>query len=666
MQPKPAAVIAPKPAEKPAVAPEQKPAAVIAPKPAEKPAAVVEPQPAAKQPSDLIVVPAPVPAALKPTTVTQAPSTQLEPIRLFMLATFAPGVKPPQSGVKLIADAILTKHVDCIQDAAVTVTARPFGSHYRARPKAKDLINGAPVPPPSNDEYGDSVLLPMIQSNLKRARHGAGQPPLAIKLDAPHHHAAHVQTQQQQSQQQQQAAAAGAVNATAMSVPPEAVNLAKDPPAAAMCRGSFGFIPGLYSLLAASVEGADWATWSCLAYKTSTRDEKGFANVTAVEMYSPGAVELVPGFTYTCIAYYPSANPAAIAAAKAKDWDNSVAEAVQNAIRTASAATCAPLAFQPPLRGVPPLPIQIQGSRLTAGGKPLTINGLNWFGFNVPMGVVDGLWAGGTDLATDFGKIAYQLKLLGFNAVRLPYTHRNLLNTQVSDVVRECAPTGEADLKKRVTDPDKWSIAETKALPHNVSPMFNRQAGNCNTYLPGASNMDRFLFVIQQFIAQGMYVVLDYQPMGTEAHAYDLNSFASQWALVWKKVTCLPNFGADIAGRVFVDVMNEPDSMGIRWEATNDRPGAQQLYLATADTLWAMNPNQVMFMFEGTGQNMMGLSWGNGFVTDRSIIQSRGLSDANGFFQRLVTKPYVHKVRVLLQLPAVVLLLLCVCWVCGP
>lgn len=52
-------------------------------------------------------------------------------------------------------------------------------------------------------------------------------------------------------------------------------------------------------------------------------------------------------------------------------------------------------------------------------------------GFNVAMGVVDGLWAGGTDLATDFGKIAYQLKLLGYNAIRLPYTHRNLASTQV-------------------------------------------------------------------------------------------------------------------------------------------------------------------------------------------------------------------------------------------
>jgi hypothetical protein len=35
---------------------------------------------------------------------------------------------------------------------------------------------------------------------------------------------------------------------------------------------------------------------------------------------------------------------------------------------------------------------------------------------------VDGLWVGGSAAATDFHSIAYQLKLLGFNAVRLPFT----------------------------------------------------------------------------------------------------------------------------------------------------------------------------------------------------------------------------------------------------
>lgn len=42
---------------------------------------------------------------------------------------------------------------------------------------------------------------------------------------------------------------------------------------------------------------------------------------------------------------------------------------------------------------------------------------------------------------------------------------------------------------------------------------------------------------------------------------------------------------------------------------------------------------------------MFGLNWGNGFITDYNIINSRGLSDPNPFFATLVRKPYADKVR---------------------
>jgi hypothetical protein len=42
--------------------------------------------------------------------------------------------------------------------------------------------------------------------------------------------------------------------------------------------------------------------------------------------------------------------------------------------------------------------------------------------------------------------------------------------------------------------------------------------------------------VIQSFIAHGMYVVLDYQPMNLEQQAYDADVFISTWAGLWKQV----------------------------------------------------------------------------------------------------------------------------------
>lgn len=41
---------------------------------------------------------------------------------------------------------------------------------------------------------------------------------------------------------------------------------------------------------------------------------------------------------------------------------------------------------------------------------------------------------------------------------------------------------------------------------------------------------------------------------------------------------------------------------------------------------------------------MFGLNWGNGFITNQDIINSRGLSDPNAFFQDLLTKPYSNNV----------------------
>jgi hypothetical protein len=61
--------------------------------------------------------------------------------------------------------------------------------------------------------------------------------------------------------------------------------------------------------------------------------------------------------------------------------------------------------------------------------------------------------------------------------------------------------------------------------------------------------------------------------------------------------------------RIFVDVLNEPDSMGIRWEPSNGKPGARELYLGTMDALHQLSPTGWLYMVEGTGQNSFGLNW---------------------------------------------------------
>jgi hypothetical protein len=81
-----------------------------------------------------------------------------------------------------------------------------------------------------------------------------------------------------------------------------------------------------------------------------------------------------------------------------------------------------PPAEQPPA-GTPPPPLTIANGKLVNAvtGQPFAIKGINWFGFNNGQGSVDGLWAGGSDAATDFLQLVYQVRLLGFNAVRVPF-----------------------------------------------------------------------------------------------------------------------------------------------------------------------------------------------------------------------------------------------------
>ena len=40
--------------------------------------------------------------------------------------------------------------------------------------------------------------------------------------------------------------------------------------------------------------------------------------------------------------------------------------------------------------------------------------------------MVDGLWVGGSEAATDFAAIAYQIAALGYNTVRLPFRWQDL------------------------------------------------------------------------------------------------------------------------------------------------------------------------------------------------------------------------------------------------
>jgi hypothetical protein len=62
--------------------------------------------------------------------------------------------------------------------------------------------------------------------------------------------------------------------------------------------------------------------------------------------------------------------------------------------------------------------------------------------------------------------------------------------------------------------------------------------------------------------------------MGAESTSYNAAQFIESWKWVWGRVACLPNFQSDLAGRVFVDILNEPDSQRQGWQAMDGKAGA--------------------------------------------------------------------------------------------
>jgi aryl-phospho-beta-D-glucosidase BglC (GH1 family) len=281
--------------------------------------------------------------------------------------------------------------------------------------------------------------------------------------------------------------------------------------------------------------------------------------------------------------------------------------------------------------------LSIKDGHFLSGNVRFSFHGINWFGFNNKQTMVDGLWAGGSSAATDFLQMIQTIKLLGFNAVRLPFTFSDL-NLRTIDQSTPCNQWSKEDTIRRACDPYRYD-----ALKYPPQLFSYPLSSVCNKYVSNGQTIDRFLWVIKEFILHDFYVVIDYHPMNTENISFEVSKFVSEWTSLWAKLMNHPNYKTHIKGRIILDLLNEPDSMGISWNPKNGKPGATELYLAAIDALYKMD-SSTLFMIEGTGQAGYNLNWGDGFVTDKSIIKSTGIDDPNRFFQNLVSKPYKNNV----------------------
>ena len=255
---------------------------------------------------------------------------------------------------------------------------------------------------------------------------------------------------------------------------------------------------------------------------------------------------------------------------------------------------------------------------------------------------MDGLWAGGSGLTGDLSTVVYRLQLLGFNAVRLPFSMKELFEASPKPVGRRggCSATSPRAVAAATAPPGTPASVLARAPPpgRGFAPS---PPGTCSAYVPAhGSVLDRFAWLCDFFVRNGFVVVADYQ-LNTDASALeDAGKWVGRWAALARKlVAAYPA----TAGRVVLDIMNEPDCVGMGWQARDGKPAAGDLYLAALDAVFGVWDGFVALV-EGCGQPGLARNWGDGFATDPSVLASRRLSDPRPFLDALVGRRYVGQV----------------------
>lgn len=200
---------------------------------------------------------------------------------------------------------------------------------------------------------------------------------------------------------------------------------------------------------------------------------------------------------------------------------------------------------------------------------PVDLHGFNWAGFNYiqyGMEFFEGLQEGRDTATGDFATVVYRQQLLGFNLVRIPFRFASLFDDEGdhekdddddSDrdeaesgeqllakkrwrrpsrtLARRCRWTSRAALKKVLSNPtppfySKIDYAGIK-LPKPVAPpakpssyvnrkdagagkdgrgkgtSFDGNPPSCNWYLPDTTILDRMLFAVQYYVANGAFKI---------------------------------------------------------------------------------------------------------------------------------------------------------------
>ena len=272
-------------------------------------------------------------------------------------------------------------------------------------------------------------------------------------------------------------------------------------------------------------------------------------------------------------------------------------------------------------------------SFIDSTGAAVVLHGINWFGFDDSASMMLEGSTQPTALAGDFPTVVWRLKGLGFNAVRLPFSFALLAMPVSKPMAVPCTLPSAAEVAASITPPggSPPPLAPLPQPPKRANPAM------CNSDLPTDTVRNRFLYVVQFFARNGFYVVIDDHLRSDTTVLTD----PAGWVSAWQALVTDLTQDADTKGHLLVDILNEPDNQGIRWEAAGGKPALADLYLKAADAI--SQAAAVPLLFEGTGQAGLNANWGDGFCTDPVLVAQKGLSDPTAFLTAALAKPYASQ-----------------------
>lgn len=214
---------------------------------------------------------------------------------------------------------------------------------------------------------------------------------------------------------------------------------------------------------------------------------------------------------------------------------------------------------------------------------------------------------------------AYQLQAQGYNAVSLPFCFSDLLQGPVSSTQQQastqlCQQLPLAELTA-VGTPQSAASSSSAATAWKSGSLHHTQQGataqaeagaaaaaatpepqSCLSLLPNSTTLDRYLWSVQWFLANGLYVILSSSPASCGSNSnnsacatthsggsssssvgcvQDAAASADAWVRLWRAVVALPDFEGSVRGRVLLLLAQDPDSgsSGQQWASSTTSTG---------------------------------------------------------------------------------------------